>query len=142
MGLSITGEDAVYATIALNHKLATKKNIRAAIKEQSRRRGGGVHQSLGEVLCEMNLISPAGHTAVLRASAYKRERRRDKILGRVLVESEYLSQEAVADALREQKAQYARSGQIVKIESTLLRDNGVTAYQLYAAKKIRKLKLG
>lgn len=120
----------VYVEIGLQQRLFQPKHVDEAAREK---------QPLPEYLLARGLISPDQHTGLERAVSYRLGRDEDKRVAQLVVEHGYCSESAVAKALKQQKALYARSGQLVRLGTLLVDAGSLSDSQHLAAMKLFRL---
>ncbi|MHC4391901.1 MAG: hypothetical protein ACYS22_11385, partial [Planctomycetota bacterium] len=80
------------------------------------------------------------YLTIQRAAAYKIQRSYDKILARILIESDYSPKPEVLGALAFQKDMYSKDGYCRPIGDLLIERGHLTVEQFKAGQKIQKLK--
>lgn len=130
----------LFKKLAIENRFTNDKALRKAKEHQANQRARGVDMSLGEALLELKLLNRTQYLTIQRAAAYKIQRSYDKVLARILIESDYAPKQAVLDSLNWQKDLYTKDGACRPIGDVLIERGHLTVEQLKAAQKIKKLK--
>lgn len=142
MPMSPEEYDKAYAGIAIAHKICSQEILRDAFKAQAGLKAKKQWKPLAEILMEQGKVSKSHHQAIERAVKYRLQREDDKMLGQIMIVSDYAPEKVVVEALEEQKALYSKTGETKTLEELLIAQGAITADHALAAKKIRKLKMG
>lgn len=132
--------EKLFKKLAIENRFATEKALRKAKEHQANQRARGVDLSLGEALLELKLLNRTQYLTIQRAGAYKIQRSYDKVLARILIESDYAPKQEVLETLAWQKDQYTREGTCRPIGDVLIERGYLTVEHLKAAEKIKQLK--
>lgn len=130
----------LFKKLARDNRFTTDKALKKAQAHVDNQRARGVEMSLGEALLELKLLNRLQYVTIQRAAAYKIQRSHDKVLARILIESDYAPKGEVLEALGWQKEQYSREGSCRPIGDVLIERGALAVEQLKAARKIKKLK--
>lgn len=130
----------LFKKLAIENKYTTEKALKRAKEHQANQRARGIDMSIGEALLDLDLLNRMQYLTIQRAAAYKIQRSYDKVLARILIESDYAPKGEVLDALNEQKDQYTKEGTCRPIGDMLIERAFLAVEQLRAAQKIMKLK--
>jgi hypothetical protein len=132
--------EKLFRKLALENSFTTERAVRKAREYQGNQRARGAELSLGEALMELNLLNKTQYLTIQRAATYKIQRSFDKVLARILIESDYAPKGNVLESLVWQKEMYTRDGVCRPIGDLLIERNQLAVEQLKAAQKIQKLK--
>lgn len=132
--------EKLFRKLALENRFTTDKAIRKAREYQANQRARGVEMTIGEALMHLKLLNRTQYLTIQRAAAYKVQRSYDKVLSRILIESDYSPKAEVLDALARQKDMYTREGTCRPVGDLLIERGHLSVEQFKAAQKIQKLK--
>jgi hypothetical protein len=132
--------EKIFVKMGLENKYVTEAQIRKGQEHQAQQRARGVEMTLGEALMDMKVIGKTQYLTIQRAANYKIQRSSDKILARILIESDYAPKAEVLDAMAWQKEHYTKDGVCRPVGDLLIERGFLTVEQLKAAQKIQALK--
>ncbi len=132
--------DKIFVKMGLENKYVTEAQIQKGKEYQAQQRARGIEMSIGEALMDLRLINKTQYLTIQRAANYKIQRSGDKVLARILIESDYAPKAEVLDAMAWQKEHYARDGVCRPVGDILIERGFLTVEQLKAARKIQALK--
>jgi len=133
--------ERLFVKAAIEHKFLTDAHLKKAHEYQAGQRGRGVEVTIGEALMDLKLLSKTQYLTVQRAINYKLQRNGDKVLARVIIESDYAPKQEVLDAMGNQKDQFNKDGTCRPVGDLLIERGFLTVEQLKAAQKITALKV-
>lgn len=132
--------DKLFIRMGLENKYLTDAQVQKGKEYQAQQRARGVEMTLGEALMEQKLLNKTQYLTIQRAANYKIQRAGDKVLARVIIESDYAPKQEVLDAMAWQKEHYAKDGICRPVGDLLIERGFLTVEQLKAAQKIQALK--
>ena len=132
--------EKVFVKMGLENKYVTDAQIKKGQDYQAQQRTKGVEMTLGEALMELKLLNKTQYLTIQRAASYKVQRSLDKVLARVIIESDYAPKAEVLDAMAWQKEHYTKDGVCRPVGDLLIERGFLTVEQLKAAQKITALK--
>jgi hypothetical protein len=133
--------EKLFVKAGIEHKFINEGHIRKAHEYQANQRARGVEMSVGEALMDLKLLNKQQYLTVQRALNYKLQRNGDKVLARVIIESDYAPKQEVLEAMAFQKEQYNKDGNCRPVGDLLIERGFLTVEQLKAAQKIQALKV-
>lgn len=139
MGSGVDREK-LFVKIGLENKYVGEQDLKKAKDFQVQQRARGVEMSIGEALMELKLMNKVQYLAVQRAAHYKVQRASDKILARIIIESDYTPKENVLEAMGWQKDHYLKDGICRGVGDILIERGHISVEQFKAAQKILQLK--
>ncbi|MFC1705361.1 hypothetical protein ACFL59_00890 [Planctomycetota bacterium] len=132
--------EKLFRKLALENSFTSDKAIRKAREHQANQRARGIEMSIGEALMDLKLLNKTQYVTIQRAANYKIQRSYDKVLARIMIESDYAEKANVLEVLAWQKETYSRDGVCRPIGDVLIERGQLTVEHLKAAQKIQKLK--
>ncbi|HVY63127.1 MAG TPA: hypothetical protein VHF22_15825, partial [Planctomycetota bacterium] len=90
--------EKLFVKAGIEHKFINEGHIRKAHEYQANQRARGVEMSVGEALMDLKLLNKQQYLTVQRALNYKLQRNGDKVLARVIIESDYAPKQEVLEA--------------------------------------------
>jgi hypothetical protein len=133
--------EKLFVKVGMENKFINDGHIKKAHEYQANQRGRGVEMSVGEALMDLKLLNKTQYLTIQRAIHYKLQRNGDKVLARVIIESDYAPKQEVLDAMASQKDQYNKDGNCRPVGDLLIERGFLTVEQLKAAQKIQALKV-
>ena len=133
--------DRLFVKAALEHKYVTEAHVKKANEFQANQRARGIEMTAGEALMDLKLLNKTQYLQVQRAIHYKMQRNLDKVLARVIIESDYAPKQEVLEAMADQKEQFNKDGNCRPVGDLLIERGFLTVEQLKAAQKIQALKV-
>jgi hypothetical protein len=132
--------EKLFIKMALENKYINDAQVRKGQEYQAQSHARGVDVTIGEALMEQKLINKTQYVTIQRAASYKIQRAKDKVLARILIESDYAPKDEVLDAMAFQKEHYTKDGICRPVGDLLIERGFLTVEQLKAAQKIQALK--
>ncbi len=132
--------EKLFVRIGLDNKYLTEAQVKQAVDFQAKQRGKGRDLSVGEALMEQKLLNKVQYLAIQRTANYKVQRSEDKVLARILIESDYAAKPDVLASMQFQKDHYGKDGVCRALGDILIERGQLSVEQLKAANKIRELK--
>jgi hypothetical protein len=133
--------EKLFVKAGIEQKFINEGHIKKAHEYQANQRARGVEMSLGEALMDLKLLNKQQYLTIQRALNYKLQRNGDKVLARVIIESDYAPKQEVLDAMAFQKEHFSRDGTCRPVGDLLIERGFLTVEQLKAAQKIQALKV-
>src|ERR1700730_3408396 len=81
--------EKIFVKMGIENKYVNDAQIKKGHELQAQQRARGVDMSIGEALMELKLINKTQYVTIQRAASYKLQRAKDKVLARILIESDY-----------------------------------------------------
>lgn len=132
--------DKIFIKMGLENKYIDDAQVKKGKEYQAQQRVRGVDMTIGEALMDLKLINKTQYLTIQRAANYKIQRSSDKVLARILIESDYAPKQEVLDAMAWQKEHYTKDGVCRPVGDLLIERGFLTVEQLKAAQKIQALK--
>jgi hypothetical protein len=133
--------EKLFVKAGIEQKVITDGHLKKAHEYQANQRVRGVEMGVGEALMDLKLLNKIQYLSIQRAIHYKLQRNGDKVLARVIIESDYAPKQEVLDAMAYQKDQFGKDGGCRPVGDILIERGFLTVEQLKAAQKIQALKV-
>lgn len=133
--------EKLFVKAALENKYIGDGHLKKAHEYQAQQRARGVEVTMGEALMDMKLLNKTQYVSIQRAIHYKLQRNGDKVLARVIIESDYAPKQEVLDAMSFQKDHFNKEGVCRPVGDVLIERGFLTVEQLKAAQKIQAMKV-
>ena len=133
--------ERLFVKSAVEQKFVNEGHIRKAHEYQANQRARGIEVTTGEALLDLKLLNKTQYLSVQRTIHYKLQRNGDKVLARVIIESDYAPKQEVLEAMQDQKEQFSKDGSCRPVGDLLIERGALTVEQLKAAQKIQALKV-
>ena len=133
--------EKLFIKLGLENKYIADAQVKKAHEYLATQRARGVEMTIGEALMDLKLLNKSQYLLVQRAIHYKLQRNGDKVLARVIIESDYAPKQEVLDAMAYQKDHYNKDGACRPVGDLLIERGHLTVEQLKAAQKIQALKV-
>ena len=133
--------DRLFVKAGIDQKVITDGHLKKAHEYQANQRARGVEMGIGEALMDLKLLNKTQYLTIQRAIHYKLQRNADKVLARVIIESDYAPKQEVLEAMAWQKEQFGKDGSARAVGDLLIERGFLTVEQLKAAQKIQALKV-
>src|SRR5712692_6996534 len=102
--------EKIFIKMGLENKYVNDAQIKKGQDHKEKSHARGVDMTLGEALMELKIIGKTQYLTIQRAASYKIQRNFDKVLARILIESDYAPKAEVLDAMAWQKEHYTKDG--------------------------------
>jgi hypothetical protein len=137
---SMPDREKIFIKMGLENKYLNDAQVKKGQEHAAQQRARGVDMTLGEALMELKIIGKTQYLTIQRAASYKIQRQSDKVLARILIESDYAPKQEVLDAMAWQKEHYTKDGVCRPVADLLIERGFLTVEQMKAAQKILALK--
>lgn len=133
--------EKLFVKAGIEHKFINDSQIKKAHEYLANQRARGVEMGVGEALMDLKILNKTQYLTIQRALNYKLQRNGDKVLARVIIESDYAPKQEVLEAMGYQKELYGKDGVCRPVGDVLIERGFLTVEQLKAAQKIQALKV-
>ena len=133
--------EKLFVKAALENKYINDGHMKKAHEYAAQQRSRGVELTAGEALMDLKLLNKTQYVSIQRAIHYKLQRNGDKVLARVIIESDYAPKEEVLSAMSYQKDYFNKEGVCRPVGDVLIERGFLTVEQLKAAQKIQAMKV-
>ncbi len=133
--------EKLFVKVGMENKFISDGHIKKAHEYMANHRARGVEMTIGEALMDLKLLNKQQYLTIQRAIHYKIQRNADKVLARVIIESDYAPKQEVLEAMSDQKDQYNKDSTCRPVGDLLIERGMLTVEQLKAAQKIQALKV-
>src|SRR5437762_14110272 len=102
--------EKIFIKMGLENKYIDDAQVKKGQDHKAKQQARGVDMTLGEALMDLKIIGKTQYLTIQRAASYKLQRQSDKVLARILIESDYAPKAEVLDAMAWQKEHYTKDG--------------------------------
>ena len=119
----------VIIKIVAQHNIATPEEIQDALERQREYEEKGQKQPLEGILYELGYLEEMQAKSITRSQIYYSVRKKDKLFGKIAVQSNLAKPEQVEECLNIQKDRYNREHRLVRIARLLVEKGYLTALE-------------
>ena len=119
----------VIIKIVAQHKLTTPEQIQDALERQQEYEEKGQKQPLEGILYELGYLEEMQAKSITRSQIYYSVRKKDKLFGKIAVQSNLAEPEQVEECLNIQKERYNKEHRLARIARLLVEKEYLTALE-------------